>query len=133
MKKTACALAAALMLSGCAGPSYDNTPYWASGVVIDTDSYSQDDLNRYNRDLIQCQRIAERAHGAGSGAAGGAVAGALFGAALGLLIGDAGEFALQGAGIGAASGAASGAGAGAANRVSVYRNCLRGRGHSVLN
>ena len=81
------------------------------------------------RDLQECERLANAGPGAGESAATGAVVGAvvfgLLGAALGVRASDAAAF---GAGVGAVHGAGQGAGGqqGAMNR------CMQGRGYNVL-
>ncbi|MDO8492552.1 MAG: glycine zipper family protein [bacterium] len=88
------------------------------------------DINRYNRDLADCQQYAQQVS-PGEQAAVGAGAGLVFGAAMGAIFGnrhDAGRgaiaYGLAGAGVGAAHGAGT--------QMNVVRNCMSGRGYRVL-
>lgn len=96
--------------------------------VVDTRGV---DAARYQADLAECQQYARQREPATQAAA-GAVAGAVFGALLAAAAGsryDRGAMAR----VGAVSGAAGGASHGAQSQVDIIRNCLRGRGYSVLN
>ncbi len=91
-------------------------------------------------DRADCEDIAYDAFPEGSGAEnaagnalGGAAAGAAVGALVGAIFGYPGDYAAAGAIIGGASGAAEGAGEIDYRRRAIIRNCLRGRGYSVLN
>jgi outer membrane lipoprotein SlyB len=109
-----------------------------TGWTPTIDSYNDANAFRLNQDMTECQQLAERASGgtaqqAATGAAGGALIGAAGGAILGAIFGNPGT--------GAAAGAASG-GIGGATRQGLnaeaqykhaYSNCLRGRGHHVVN
>ena len=87
------------------------------------------DMGRYQSDLAQCKQIAEQVEQkAGEGAVGGAVVGGLIGA----VIGDS-DTVRKGAGVGAISGAAKGADETRREKEKVVKNCLRGRGYTVLN
>ena len=103
-----------LFLTACAGSTYR--------PLVDRPNAD------YESDLADCQRYAEGE----AGAAGGAVAGALFGALLGAIVGHKtgvqGDF-IRGGMIGGATG---GAMRGNADQAEVIKNCMRGRGHSVL-
>ena len=64
----------------------------------------------------------------------GAVAGAAVGAAIGVIWdGHRGNSPERGAATGAVLGGAGGTGSGVNERNQVVKNCLRGRGYSVLN
>lgn len=89
------------------------------------------DPSRYRSDLAECQQYAQQRDPAAQAAV-GAAAGAVFGALLAAAAGsryDRGAMAR----VGAVSGAAGGASHGAQSQVDIIRNCLRGRGYSVLN
>jgi Glycine-zipper domain len=120
----------AFLLSAC------SAQYTGWRPTIDT--YDDPRAKYLYQDELDCQALAKRAagstpgktaEGAGFGALGGAAAGAIIGA----IAGDAG--------LGAAIGAASGALGGGAYRglssneqyKSAYINCMRDRGHKVIN
>ena len=87
---------------------------------------------RYEADLAECQQLAQQAPGAGGGAVAGAAVGTAIGAGLAVATGHKGV-AGQMAGGGAVIGGAKGAGAGARERRQIVSNCMKGRGHAVLN
>src|SRR5437868_4872907 len=87
---------------------------------------------RYESDLAECQQLAQQAPGGGAGAVAGAGVGAALGAGLAVATGHKGV-AGQMAGGGAVIGGARGAGAGAHERRQIVSNCMKGRGHAVLN
>jgi outer membrane lipoprotein SlyB len=110
--------ALALLLSACAG----NKP------IVDTKNV---DMARYNQDLGECEAYAGQVStgkSAGRGAAGGAVLGGVLGA----IFGDSATVA-RSAGAGGVIGGARGAVSGEQEKDQVVRNCLRGRGYSVLD
>ncbi len=93
--------------------------------------------NSANQDAAECQQMAKNASNTAmetlQGGAVGGLVGAAGGAALGAIMGSPG----QGAAIGAAAG---GIGAGAYQGLSadqkykqIYNNCMRNRGHNVIN
>ncbi len=89
------------------------------------------DSTRYASDLAECQQYAQQRDPAGQ-----AVAGALAGAVLGALIAAAAGARFStgaSARVGAVSGAAGAGAHGVQSQVDIVRNCLRGRGYSVLN
>jgi len=93
------------------------------------------DEAKYQQDLSECRAYAEQVSPAGQAATSGGI-GALLGAALGAIAGafsgDAGRGAAIGASVGGVGGAASGVGEGVSDQKQIIRNCLRGRGYSVL-
>jgi uncharacterized protein YcfJ len=96
------------------------------GVIVDTRGI---DLQLYQQDLYECQQYAQQVE---SKAGSGAVGGALVGGAIGAVIG--GRHSVQkGAGVGAISGLARGGAMTRREKQQVVKNCLRGRGYSVLN
>lgn len=117
------------------------TPAQAWTPTVDT--YGSSRAQYLSRDMADCQALAERASGAGTGQARqaavsrglvGAASGAALGAALG---GNRGRAAGRGAAAGATLGALSG-GLGTASETDAafqraFRNCLRDRGHNVIN
>jgi hypothetical protein len=91
-----------------------------------------------SRDMVECRSMAEMAGGSRSGqAAGGAVrggaVGAAGGAAMGAVLGNAGRGAALGAVAGGVTRGARGASSAEADFQRAFSNCLRGRGHNVLN
>lgn len=118
-----------MALAGCASQTN-----WAPTV----DAYGDPNAARIQADLMDCRQLAQQAAG-GTAAetAKGAVVGGLLGAAAGAAIGAAVGNAGAGAAIGAATGGMGGAakqGFGAENDYQrTYSNCMRNRGHHVLN
>lgn len=91
-----------------------------------------------NQDAAECKQLADQASGGVVGTAVqdsivGAVLGAAAGAVAGAFLGNPG----LGAGVGAAAGGLGGAAKGSLESDEVYkrafRECMRGRGHRVLN
>ncbi len=124
------ALAATIGLAGCA-------EYGGYRPTVDT--YNNPNAGNLSRDEADCRELARQASGGSvAQAATGGVVGGLLGAASGAAIGAAtGNRAGRGAAIG---GAAGGLGGGVykgieadANFKSAYRNCMRGRGHNVID
>ncbi len=127
--RTSLGLAFTLALAGCATQTG-----WAPTV----DPHNDPNANRISADMAECQRLAQHASGGTGtetlkGAAVGGLIGAAAGAAIGAAVGNAG----QGAAIGAATGGIGGAahkGYGAEDTYQrAYRECMRGRGHNVIN
>ncbi len=122
------ALAAFSLFTGCA-----STTGWTPTV----DTYNDPNAYRLNQDMQECEQLASQAAGSVKETATGAVAGGLLGAAggaaIGAITGDAGK----GAAIGAAAGGISGGGYQGVRSDETYknafRNCLRQRGHNVVN
>lgn len=85
---------------------------------------------RFDADLAECRQIAEG--GGGGQVAGGAAGGAVVGGALAVATGRPDRIG-QAAGGGAVIGGARGAGGSAREKRGIVRNCLKGRGHAVLN
>jgi outer membrane lipoprotein SlyB len=87
------------------------------------------DMGLYQRDLSECQQIAQQVDSqVGEGAIGGAVVGGLVGAIIG-----GPRSAERTAGVGAVLGGAKGAGSTKQEKELVLKNCLRNRGYRVLN
>ena len=111
----------ALLLAGCANTGANYRP------IIDSKNV---DLNRYEADLVECQRYAEQKGGAGEKAAIGAGAGAVLGGVLAAVgNGDKGSASRVGGVMGAVSGATSGD----QNQRNIIKRCLIGRGYKVLD
>lgn len=131
MKKSSRAiiLVGGLLLSACASQT---------GWTPTVDTYDSPNAYRLNQDLYECEQLARQASGGTAketaiGAGVGAAVGAAGGAVVGAFTGNPGA----GAAIGAAAG---GFGGGAKQGFEAeeafkraYRNCLRNRGHKVVN
>ncbi|MBQ0798780.1 MAG: glycine zipper family protein [Porticoccaceae bacterium] len=119
------ALVAVGLLSACANQGSSQS---SSGVIIDTQGVNMD---AYYQDLHECRNYASQVSVAGRTTT-GAVAGAVLGGVVGAITGDSGS-AQRGAGVGGVVGGVKGASSGYQEKHQVVRNCLRGRGYSVLN
>lgn len=122
-------LIASLLISACATQTR-----WTPTV----DTYNDPNAYRLNQDMYECDQLArqasggtakETAVGAGVGGALGAAAGAVAGA----FAGDPGKGAAIGAAAGGLGGAAKQGFEAEEAFKSAYRNCLRNRGHRVVN
>ena len=129
MVKRCSVLIAAIALAGCV-----NQNTWSPTV----DPYTDPNAARLGTDEAQCRQIATQSSGGSLEQTGkGAILGGLLGAAAGAAIGAAAGNAGMGAAIGAATGGfGGGAYEGAKTSKSfqqVFTNCMRERGHTVLN
>ena len=118
-----------VLLTGC---------YSYGGWQPTVDPYNDPNAYRINQDIAECQQLAKQASGGTAketaiGAGTGALIGAAGGAIVGAFTGNPGT----GAAIGAAAG---GFGGGAKQGFQsedefkrAYQNCMRGRGHRVVN
>ncbi len=102
------------------------------------DPYNDPNAERLGIDEAQCRQLANQgAGGTGSEAAKQGVTsgllGAATGAAIGAIFGDAGAGAATGAAAGVFGGSARGAGQSDADFKRMFSNCMRQRGHNVLN
>jgi len=113
-------LFAAILLTGCA-----TNGGGAGGILVDTKGK---DSAQYTADDYECQHYAESQSVASNAAAG---AGALFGLLMGAVIDRQNMY--QYARAGAVGGVAGGASHGIKNKDEIFRNCMRGRGYTVLN
>jgi len=92
-----------------------------------------------SRDMAECRSLAQQAGGgsaAGQGARGavrGGAVGAAGGAAMGAVLGNAGRGAALGAVAGGVTRGTRQASSSEAAFQQAFSNCLRGRGHNVLN
>jgi hypothetical protein len=107
-------LLAALVLASC-----------ASKPIVDTHNV---DMAQYERDLADCEEIAEQVE-SGKITAKSAAFGAGVGAAYGVVGGDVGHAAATGAVTGGAGGLLKQDN----EKAKVAKNCLRHRGYAVLN
>ncbi len=122
-------VAASLLLTACASQTG-----WAPTV----DPYGDPNAYRLNQDMIECDQLARRASGGlatetAKGAAVGGLVGAATGAALGAISGDPGKGAAYGATIGGIGGASKQGFQSEDQYKRAYTNCLRHRGHYVVN
>jgi outer membrane lipoprotein SlyB len=121
--------ALAVLLAGCA-----TQQPWTPTV----DTYGSSRAQYVNRDMEECRRLAHQTSGdAGTAGMQGAVTGGLIGAAAGAAIGAAFGNAGRGAAVGGVGGALT-QGAGRARQSEqqyqrAYVNCMRQRGHRVIN
>ena len=127
---TIASVAASLLLTACASQT-DWTP------TVDTYSNTANN-SRLNQDMADCRQIANQASGGTAsetavGVGVGGLLGAASGAAIGAIAGNAGK----GAAIGATAGAIGGGAKQGIQAEDVYKraysNCLKNRGHSVVN
>ncbi|MDZ4313240.1 MAG: hypothetical protein U0989_00450 [Azonexus sp.] len=114
MKKLIAATLITSLLTACAGSHYR--------PLVDRPGA------HYEQDLLECQRHAENETGAGTGA----VVGALLGAALGAFVGHKTGFKGDFMRAGVVGGALGGASSGERNQTDIIKNCMNGRGYSVL-
>lgn len=116
------ALCIVALVAGCATTGAGYRP------LVDTQGV---DMNKFERDLIDCQGFAQQTSSAGEAAAVGAVAGAALGVVLAAAAGRRYSRSTT-ARVGAVTGAV-GAGAQAeTDQRNVIRRCLSGRGYRVL-
>ena len=122
MKKLLCVILI-LCVAGCA--TYRPT--------VDTRGV---DMNRYESDLAECQKYAEKVSpgktalaGAGVGAALGAVIGVIVGVAFNV---DPGDMAGFGAALGGFQGAVTGGAEAGMSQMDIIKRCMAGRGYVVL-
>ncbi|MEQ8654286.1 MAG: hypothetical protein RIC87_17605 [Kiloniellales bacterium] len=125
--KLSVALLAGAMIAGCAS-SYTPTVDFAA---------STNTPENFDKNLQECRNLAQQGSsvvedtavagvgGAALGAATGAIAGAILG-------GGAGTGAAAGAAIGGTAGTVGGAASGISDEKQMVRNCMRGRGYSVI-
>ncbi|MGR3485231.1 MAG: glycine zipper family protein [Paracoccaceae bacterium] len=113
------ALAALVLLAGCAGHGADYAP------VLDGPPGPA-----FAADLTACQSLARAQAGLDREAAAAAIAGAVAGAALGAE--DGTETAVAGLAVGALAGLVGGADLAAERRREIVVVCLQGRGHRAV-
>ncbi len=122
------ALILSATLTGCA--TY-------SGWTPTVDTYNDPNAMHMQQDMEECKMLARQAGGVASEAAKGALAGGLLGgaagAALGAIAGSPGKGAALGAAAGGLGGAAQSGVSGDEQYKRAYMNCLRNRGHKVIN
>ena len=122
MKKIICIIFLVALLSGCA----------TYRPIVDMQGVDQ---NQFEADLRECQSYAEQVSPVAEAAVGAAIGvgvGAALGAVVGSLVGEAGRGAEMGMAIIGTEGAIMGVSSGIAGQRDVIRNCMAGRGYSVL-
>ena len=127
--------ASIILLVGCATTSQTQ---WTPTV----DTYGNSRAQYLSRDTEECRALAMRASGSTSeqatqGAVSSGLLGAAGGAAIGGILGGSRSSLARGAGVGAVGGALAGGTSSAAQTEAqfkqAFRNCLRQRGHTVIN
>jgi hypothetical protein len=114
------------------------TTGWARSWEPVIDTYGSSRAQYVDRDLRECRGLANQAGGdsVGSGARGalrGGLVGAAGGAAIGAALGNAGRGAAVGAAAGGISRGVGGASQSTSQFQQAFSNCMRQRGHRVLN
>lgn len=122
-------LSAIMLLTGCATQT---------GWTPTVDPYGDPNAYRLNQDMAECQQLAHQASGGtatetAKGAAVGGLLGAATGAAVGAISGNAGTGAAYGAAIGGIGGGAKQGFQAEDQYKRAYINCMRHRGHNVVN
>lgn len=118
-----------LLMSACASQT---------GWTPTVDPYGDPNAHRLNQDLAECKQLAHRSSGgtakqAATGAVVGGLIGAASGAALGALSGDAGRGAAYGAAIAGFGGGAKQGFEAEGGYKRAYNNCVRHRGHHIID
>lgn len=130
MYKTLLALMiSTVIMTGCA--SQGN---WSPTV----DPYGDPNAANIGRDKVECRQLAQSASGStaaetGKGALVGGAIGAAAGAAIGAAVGSAGTGAAIGAAVGGIGGATRQGFGSERSYKRAYINCMRNRGHHVVN
>lgn len=122
-------LSAVIVLSGCASQS---------GWTPTIDTYGDPRAQYLTQDQNECRAIAQRASGytpqeVAKGAVVGGLLGAAAGAAIGAALGNPGKGAAVGAATGGFGGGTRQGMEAEARYKQVFRNCMRNRGHNVLD
>ena len=120
--------ASAIIATGCA--TY-------GGYQPTVDTYNDRNIGRIEQDKAECDGLAKQAGSAGTsalkGAGVGALVGAAGGAAMGAIFGNPATGAAAGAAIGGIGGGASQGISGDNEYKQAFNNCMRNRGHNVIN
>jgi len=119
----------ALVMTGCASQSG-----WSPTV----DPYGDPNAANIGRDKVECRQLAKGASGdtateTGKGALVGGALGAVAGTVIGAAVGSPGTGAMVGAAAGGMGGAAKQGFGTEGQYKQSYINCMRGRGHKVIN
>jgi len=129
MYKTLLALlTSAVIMTGCASQGD-----WSPTV----DPYGDPNAANIGRDKVECRQLAKSsgstAREAGKGALIGGAVGAAAGAAIGAAVGAPGTGAMVGAAVGGLGGAGKQGFGSEGDYKRFYINCMRNRGHNVIN
>ena len=124
----------ALILCCAVGVGCASRSTWTP--VVDT--YGSDRAQYLTQDLEQCRALAQRAAGGAAeetarGAVIGGAIGAAAGAAIGAIVGAPGQGAAIGATVGGVGGGTRNAAQSDVSFRQAYTNCMRERGHRVIN
>jgi OmpA family protein len=122
-------LSGVLLLGGCASQT---------GWTPTVDPYGDPNAYRLNQDMAECRQLASQASGGlatetAKGVAVGGLLGAASGAAIGAISGNPGTGAAYGAAVGGFGGGAKQGFQSEDQYQRAYSNCLRHRGHYVVN
>lgn len=117
------------LISGC---------YSQGGWTPTVDSYNDPNAYRINQDMAECKDLASQASGGTAketliGAGVGGLIGAAGGAALGAIAGSPGTGAAIGAAAGGIGGGAKQGFESEGQYKRAYSNCMRNRGHHIVN
>ena len=117
------------LISGC---------YSQGGWTPTVDSYNDPNAYRINQDMAECKDLASHASGGTAketliGAGVGGLIGAAGGAALGAIAGSPGTGAAIGAAAGGIGGGAKQGFESEGQYKRAYSNCMRNRGHRIVN
>lgn len=123
------AFGVSLLVAGCA-----TTQPWTPTV----DTYGSSQNQFLHRDMEECRQLARQVSGdspqqAARGAVAGGAVGAASGAAIGAIFGNAGRGAALGAATGGIGTAVHRGTQSEANFQRAFNNCMRQRGHRVVN
>lgn len=118
-----------VLVSGC---------YSQGGWTPTVDTYNDPNAYRISQDMAECRDLASHASGGTAketaiGAGVGGLVGAAGGAAVGAIVGDPGTGAALGAAVGGIGGGAKQGFEGEAQYKRAYSNCMRNRGHRIVN
>ncbi len=119
----------AVIMTGCASKGD-----WSPTI----DPYGDANAANIGRDKVECRQLAKSAAGdtateTGKGALVGGAIGAAAGAVLGAAVGSPGKGAMIGAAAGGMGGAAKQGFGAEGDYKQSFINCMRNRGHSVIN
>jgi uncharacterized protein YcfJ len=122
-------LTGSLLISGC---------YSAGGWTPTVDSYNDPNARAINQDMNDCEQLASHASGGTAketaiGAGVGGLIGGAAGAAIGAFTGNPASGAAMGAAAGGFGGAAKQGFSAEEEYKRAYSNCMRNRGHRVIN